>query len=136
VASIGSHQAWAKTLELQDLGFESFPGFDVQFFGGGECLIELMEFRGGDPTVDARVERHGGGLHHLAFGVPDVVAALADAAARSLDLIGHVHGPGARGTMIGFVDPHEPDVTFVEFVQDRPGDSTRPVRGPRRVAAA
>ena len=119
VASIGdSHQAWAETLELPDLGFESFPGLDVQFFGAGECMIELLESRGGDSTVEARVERYGGGLHHLAFGVPDVVAALGDAAARGLDLIDRVPRPGARGTMIGFVNPHWPDGTLVEFVQD------------------
>jgi methylmalonyl-CoA/ethylmalonyl-CoA epimerase len=119
VASIAdSLPVWSELLGLPDLGFESFPGLDVQFFAAGECMIELLESSGGDATVDAVLERNGGGLHHLAFGVPDVAAALEDCAKKGLELLDQVPRLGARGTMIGFIDPHWPDGTLVEFVQD------------------
>jgi methylmalonyl-CoA epimerase len=110
--------AWVHAVGLADLGTESFPGLVVQFFAAGECLVELLESSGGDPTVEAVVAGRGGGLHHLAFGVPDVRAALADASARGLRVIDVVPRPGARGTTIAFVDPGWPDGTLLEFVED------------------
>lgn len=110
--------AWAHAVGLADLGTESFPGLIVQFFAAGECLVELLESSGGDPTVEALVASRGGGLHHLAFGVPDVRVALADASARGLRVIDTVPRPGARETMIAFVDPGWPEGTLLEFVED------------------
>jgi methylmalonyl-CoA/ethylmalonyl-CoA epimerase len=113
-----SMPTWTESIGLPDLGFEQFPGIDVQFFGAGECMIELLESHGGDPTVEKLVEHRGGGLHHLAFGVPDVGETLNEAARRGLCKIDEVPRPGARGTMIAFVDPGWLDGTLVEFVQD------------------
>jgi methylmalonyl-CoA epimerase len=119
VGSIAANIAtWVESIGLPDLGFEQFPGIDVQFFGAGECMIELLESHGGDPTVEELVEQRGGGLHHLAFGVPNVGEALNEAVRRGLHKIDEVPRPGARGTMIAFVDPGWLDGTLVEFVQD------------------
>ena len=110
--------AWFHAVGLADLGSETFPGLVVQFFAAGECLVELLESSGGDPTVEALVAGQGGGLHHLAFGVPDVAAAISDAATRGLRVLDSVPRPGARGTMIAFVDPGWRDGTLLEFVED------------------
>lgn len=105
-------------LGLQFDGFEDFPALTIAFYDVGGCLLELLEPTSSEEN-DVRVflATRGEGVHHMAYEVPDVVAALAEAQRRGLRLVDHVPRPGARGTMIGFVDPEREDGVFVEFVE-------------------
>ena len=42
----------------------------------GNTVIELLEPRGGVSPWRNHLEKHNGGLHHIAFGVPDLDAAV------------------------------------------------------------
>jgi methylmalonyl-CoA/ethylmalonyl-CoA epimerase len=109
---------FASVLGLPHLLDESLPGVDLRFFGAGGCLVELLAPRGGNETLTEILSRQGGGLHHLAFAVDDVDAALAAAGLAGCELIDEVKRRGSRGTEIGFVDPRWPGGVLLEFVAD------------------
>ena len=46
------------------------------FFKVGQTKIELLEPTSEDSTIAKFIEKKGEGIHHIAFAVPDVQAAL------------------------------------------------------------
>jgi methylmalonyl-CoA/ethylmalonyl-CoA epimerase len=119
VASIEeSLPKFTSAVALADLGVEDHGWVLVAFLGVGCSLIELLEPQDAESDVREFLRTQGEGIHHLAYGVPDVAGALASAAGRGLALVDEVPRPGARNTMIGFVDPGLPGGTLVEYVQD------------------
>ena len=52
-------------------------GVSVTFVGTGPGRIELLQPTGPDTTVGRFLARRGPGLHHIAYRVPDIEAALA-----------------------------------------------------------
>jgi methylmalonyl-CoA/ethylmalonyl-CoA epimerase len=109
---------FAALLGLPHLLDEQLPGTDLRFFEAGECLVELLSARGDNEALREILARQGGGLHHLAFAVDDVNAALGAAGRGGCALIDEVKRPGSRGTEIGFVDPAWPGGVLLEFVAD------------------
>ncbi len=83
----------------------------------GGSYVQLLEPLGSDTPVGRFIERHGEGLHHVAYAVPDIVAALthlADEGARLIDERPRIGGGGAR---IAFVHPKTVGGTLIELVQ-------------------
>jgi methylmalonyl-CoA/ethylmalonyl-CoA epimerase len=119
VRSISDNRAhFEEQIGLPFDGIEEFPRLSVAFYDVGGCLLELLEATSPEEDDVSRfIERRGEGIHHLAYEVPDVAAALAEAERRGLPLIDRVPRPGARGTMIGFADPGREDGVFLEFVE-------------------
>jgi methylmalonyl-CoA/ethylmalonyl-CoA epimerase len=105
-------------LGLAFCGEESFSNVRVAFFGEGSASVELLEPLGEGSDIGAFLDRHGEGIHHLALRVDDVAAALADAPRRGLRPIDSSPHPGARGTLVGFVDPQRPDGVLIQYVQE------------------
>ena len=103
---------------LSDLGIEDHGWVRVAFLGVGCSLIELLEPQNEDSDIRQFLERTGEGIHHVAYGVPDVAEALKAAGSRGLKVMDPAPRPGARNTLIGFVDPLLPGGTLVEYVQD------------------
>jgi methylmalonyl-CoA/ethylmalonyl-CoA epimerase len=103
---------------LADLGIEDHGWVRVAFLGVGCSLIELLEPQDAESDIREFLRAQGEGIHHVAYGVPDVAGALRSAAGRVLTLVDESPRPGARNTLIGFVDPGLPGGTLVEYVQD------------------
>jgi methylmalonyl-CoA epimerase len=97
---------------------EAFPKLRVAFFGG-PMMIELLEPLTDDSDIARFLARRGEGMHHLALRVDDVAAALAAAPGHGLLPIDSVPRPGARGTLVGMVDPKREDGVLVQYVQER-----------------
>jgi methylmalonyl-CoA/ethylmalonyl-CoA epimerase len=116
-----NHDHFARQLGLPYEGEEDFPLLKVAFYRAGHTLIELLEPTGEGNDVTPMLEARGEGVHHLAYLVDDVQAALDRAEAEGLRLVDTEPRPGARGTMIGFVDPQRADGMLVEFVQEPGG---------------
>jgi methylmalonyl-CoA/ethylmalonyl-CoA epimerase len=89
----------------------------VAFFEGGGAHIELLESTAPDSAVGRFVATRGEGLHHLAFGVPSVDAALAELVARGERVVDRVGRAGARGRRVGFAHPAAFGGVLVEFVE-------------------
>ena len=63
------------------------------------------------------LERRGEGLHHIAFAVPDLDAALAHLEAEGAELIDRVPARGGGGARIAFVHPRALRGTLTELVE-------------------
>jgi methylmalonyl-CoA/ethylmalonyl-CoA epimerase len=106
-----------------------FPNLRVAFFGSGSAsMIELIEPLTDDSNAARFLARRGEGLHHLAFRVDDVAAALAEAADHGFEPIDSAPRPGARGTLVAMVDPKREDGVLVQYVQEKGG--VFPLTGP------
>ena len=89
----------------------------VSFLDAEGTHVELLEPT--DPTspVARFLDSRGEGMHHLAFAVPNVTAALGELEARGEKVIDRQSRPGARGRRVGFAHPKAFDGVLVEFVE-------------------
>lgn len=92
-------------------------GVTVVFLGTGAGRIELLEPTGSDSPVARFLERRGPGLHHIAYRVPDLVAALAACAADGLQAIDASPRPGAHGRRVAFLHPRSAAGVLIELVE-------------------
>ena len=83
----------------------------------GGSFIQLLEPRGPDTPVGRFLERRGEGLHHIAFAVPDVAAALTHLEAEGAKLVDRAPVRGSGGKQIAFVHPSTANGTLIELVE-------------------
>ncbi len=93
-------------------------GIRIAFVTVGGVRLELMEPLDPGGAVNRFLAERGEGVHHLAFLVPDVQAALAQARAAGLRLIDEDARPGARGTRVAFLHPSSTHGVLVELVAE------------------
>ncbi len=110
---------WESTLGARAGPPEEVPQQRVRvvFLYAGTTHIELLEPTDPDSPVGRFLAERRGGLHHIAFRVPSVDAALAAEAARGARLIDRTARQGARGRRVGFVHPASFGGVLVEFVE-------------------
>jgi methylmalonyl-CoA/ethylmalonyl-CoA epimerase len=85
----------------------------------GETLLELIA-----PTSEAAafakfLRERGPGIHHVAYRVDDIVAALAEVKARGILLVDEQPRPGMHGTLTAFLHPKSTMGVLVELVQHK-----------------
>lgn len=83
----------------------------------GGSQVQLLAPLRPDGPVARFLERHGEGLHHLAFAVPDIDAALAHLAMEGAELIDRVPRRGGGGARIAFVHPRTFGGILTELVE-------------------
>ena len=100
-------QFYEKVLGLECYAIEEVKDQKVKtaFFKVGQTKIELLESTDPEGPIGKFVEKTGGGMHHMAFAVEDVQAALNDASAAGCQLIDKAPRGGAEGLRIGFLHP-------------------------------
>jgi methylmalonyl-CoA epimerase len=89
---------------------------NVTFIGHGSGRLELLEPTSPDSAVGRFLSRRGPGLHHIAYRVPDLDAALARLAAAGYDLIDQAPRPGAGGHRVAFLHPRSTGGVLIELV--------------------
>jgi len=106
----------------QVLGLECYAVEEVAdqkvrtaFFQVGDTKIELLESTDPEGPVGKFIEKKGPGVHHIAFAMEDVGAALNDAAANGVRLIDQQPRKGAEGLQIGFLHPKSTFGVLTEF---------------------
>jgi methylmalonyl-CoA/ethylmalonyl-CoA epimerase len=82
----------------------------------GESRIELLEPTGEDTAVGRFLAKRGPGMHHVAYEVDDVGAALADLARSGAELIDEVPRRGLFGLEVAFVHPDAVHGVLTEVV--------------------
>jgi methylmalonyl-CoA/ethylmalonyl-CoA epimerase len=92
-------------------------GLEAAFLrtGGGE--VELMSALREDSPVGKFLSKRGPGLHHVAFAVADIEAALAEARAAGVELIDAEPRLGMHGTRIAFLHPKSMGGVLTELVE-------------------
>ncbi len=92
-------------------------GLEAAFLRVGDGEIELMAALREDSPVGKFVAKRGPGLHHVAFAVTDIDAALAGARDAGCELIDSEPRVGMHGTRIAFVHPKSLGGVLTEFVE-------------------
>lgn len=83
----------------------------------GGSFVQLLQPLSADSPVGRFLARHGEGLHHVAFAVPDIRAALTHLEAEGARLIDREPRVGGRGARIAFVHPADLAGTLIELVE-------------------
>jgi methylmalonyl-CoA/ethylmalonyl-CoA epimerase len=84
----------------------------------GESRVELLGALGEDTPVGRFLARRGPGMHHVAYGVEDVHAALADLVREGAQLIDEEPRLGLYGLQVAFVHPDSVHGVLAEVVSD------------------
>ncbi|MCP3883081.1 MAG: methylmalonyl-CoA epimerase [Sulfitobacter sp.] len=106
-------------LGLASVGEEHVPGqkVNVLMLMAGDQRIELVEPASDDSPVTGFLAKRGEGIHHMAWQVRDLEAALAHLKAREVRLINETAQAGAHGTRIAFVHPASTSGVLMELVE-------------------
>ena len=92
-------------------------GVRAAMFRVGESRIELLEPTGPDTPVGKFLAKRGEGLHHVAFQVEDIEAALGELGRNGVELIDEEPRVGAGGTRMAFVHPKSVHGVLTELVE-------------------
>ena len=92
-------------------------GVDEVLFDVGGSAIQLLGALGPDTPVGTFLEKRGPGMHHVAYAVADVAAAIERLRADGVRLVDEEPRRGSRGTTIAFVHPGGVGGVLVELVQ-------------------
>lgn len=92
-------------------------GVDVAFLGDGTASVELIQPVSDASPVARFLERHGPGLHHIAFRVTDLAAALDRLSDQGVELIDRIPRTGAHGRRVAFLHPRAAGGVLVELVE-------------------
>ena len=84
----------------------------------GNCRVELIRPTDPEGPVARFLEARGPGMHHIAFAVPDVAAALAEVAAAGGELIDDHPRVGLGGHLVAFVHPRSAHGVLIELVEE------------------
>ena len=96
----------------------------LQLGASGSPLIELLEPLTDDSPLARFLARRGPGLHHVAYQVDDLPAALARLAAAGVRLIDTVPRAGAHQMQVAFLHPDAAGGVLIELCAPRQEQST------------
>jgi methylmalonyl-CoA/ethylmalonyl-CoA epimerase len=89
----------------------------------GDTLLELIAPTSDEAAFAKFLREKGPGIHHIAYRVDDIVAALADLQARGVPLIDKTPRPGIHNTLVAFVHPKAgAQGVLIELVQHLHGN--------------
>jgi len=94
---------------------------NVLVLRAGTQRIELVEPASPDSPISAFLQKRGGGIHHLAWRVDDVAAAIGALQRKGVAMIDAAPRPGAHGTRIAFVHPKSTGGVLMELVEEPRG---------------
>ena len=92
-------------------------GVEAVLLDVGENHVELLSPLGDDTPVGKFLGKRGPGLHHVAYQVPDIEAALARLKEAGLRLIDETPRTGIRGSRVAFLHPASSGGVLTEIVQ-------------------
>lgn len=93
-------------------------GVNVFVVYAGDQRIELVEPTGPDTPVGKFIAKRGPGLHHMAFEVEDLEAALKTLSEDGVRLVHTTPQRGSHHTAIAFLHPGATGGVLMELVQD------------------
>ena len=92
-------------------------GVEAVLLDVGEGHVELLAPLGPDTPVGKFIARKGPGIHHVAYAVEDIDAALEQVKAAGLRLIDEEPRTGIRRSRVAFLHPSATGSVLTEIVQ-------------------
>ena len=83
----------------------------------GESKIELLEAMSEDSPIAKFIEKNGSGIHHIAYEVADIEAAIAKLLSEGVRMIDEKPRCGAHDTRIAFLHPKSSGGVLTELCQ-------------------
>ena len=96
-------------------------GVEAVLLDVGDGHVELLSPLGEDTPVGKYLARKGPGLHHVAYAVAEIEAALAELAEGGIELIDTVPRSGIWGSRVAFLHPRSTGGVLTEIVQPAKG---------------
>ena len=91
---------------------------NVSFFQLGDSKIELLEATHPESAIAKHIEKRGEGMHHIAFEVPDIFAAMERMKAQGYRVLNEAPKRGADNKLIFFLHPKDSNGVLVELCQE------------------
>ena len=95
-------------------------GVKTAFFLSGPNKIELLEGTHENSPISKYIEKRGEGIHHVAFEVDDIEAAMARLQAAGFRLLNEQPKPGADNKLVAFLHPKDSHGVLIELCQEKP----------------
>ena len=111
--SFGMELAHRETVESQ--------GVEAVLLDVGDGHVELLAPLGPDTPVGKYLAKNGAGLHHVAYAVDDIDAALEKIAAAGIQLIDSEPRAGIRDSRVAFLHPRSTGGVLTEIVEPAGG---------------
>jgi methylmalonyl-CoA/ethylmalonyl-CoA epimerase len=119
-AAIALHEdAYGMALAHREVVEEQ--GVEAVLLDVGRSHVELLRPLQPDTAVGRFLASRGPGLHHVAYRVDDIEAALADLRDRGLRLIDETPRVGIRDSRVAFIHPQSAGGVLTEIVQPAEG---------------
>lgn len=92
-------------------------GVEAVLLDIGDGHIELLEPLSDDTAVGRFLAKRGAGLHHVAYAVEDIEAALAELKDAGIELIDEEPRTGIRDSKVAFLHPGSTGSVLTEIVE-------------------
>jgi methylmalonyl-CoA/ethylmalonyl-CoA epimerase len=96
-------------------------GVEAVLLDVGENHVELLAPLADDTPVGKFLAKRGPGMHHVAYQVTDIEAALASLRESGIRLIDETPRVGIRGSLVAFLHPKSSGGVLTEIVQPAKG---------------
>jgi methylmalonyl-CoA/ethylmalonyl-CoA epimerase len=96
-------------------------GVEAVLLDVGENHVELLAPLGPDTPVGKFLAKRGPGMHHVAYQVADIEAALASLRESGIRLIDETPRVGIRDSLVAFLHPKSSGGVLTEIVQPAKG---------------
>lgn len=108
------------------LGKESYKkervereGVVTSFYETGESEIELLEASNPDSPISKFIDKKGEGIHHLAFGVENILEEIERLKKEGFQFISEEPKEGADNKLVAFLHPKSTNGVLVELCQEK-----------------
>ncbi|SEH48893.1 methylmalonyl-CoA epimerase [Chryseobacterium culicis] len=122
VKSLGvSDELFAKLLGKESYKKESVEreGVVTSFYETGESKIELLEASNPESPISKFIDKKGEGIHHLAFGVEDILQEVERLKKEGFQFISEEPKEGADNKLVVFLHPKSTNGVLVELCQEK-----------------
>jgi methylmalonyl-CoA/ethylmalonyl-CoA epimerase len=92
-------------------------GFEVAAVKVGHAHIEFLSSTRPDSVIAGFLQKRGGGIHHIAFEVDNLIEAVNEITASGLQLVSETPRRGTGGSQILFIHPKSALGTMIELVE-------------------
>lgn len=122
VKSLGvSDELFAKLLGKESYKQETVEreGVVTSFYETGESKIELLEASNPESPISKFIEKKGEGIHHLAFGVENILEEVKRLKKEGFQFISEDPKEGADNKLVVFLHPKSTNGVLVELCQEK-----------------